>query len=193
VPRIASIILAAGLSSRCPANKLLQLFRGKPLVRHAVEAASASMAAPLIVVTGHQAPEVLAALDGLALQEAHNAAFASGLSSSLVCGLKMVPQDCDGALVLLGDMPLVTPTLIDQVIAAFEPESRREICCPVRGGRRGHPVLWSRRFFPELMTLTGDQGGKPVMASHRDVLYELEISGDAAFRDFDTDQDFASR
>lgn len=191
MPRIAALILAAGLSSRCPANKLLQPFRGKPLLRHAVEAALASTAAPVIVVTGHQAQEVMAALDGLELVQAHNDAFARGLSTSLACGLQQVPQDCDGALVQLGDMPLVTPSLIDSVIAVFDPANRREICCPVRSGRRGHPVLWSRRFFPELLALTGDQGGKPVMASHRDVLYELDISGDAAFRDFDTDLDFA--
>ena len=125
--RIAAIILAAGQASRFraaageagPATKLVAQLEGKPLVRHVAEAALASRAAPIIVVTGHAEEVVRAALEGLPLTFTHNDAYASGLASSLQQGLSCAPSDCDGALVLLGDMPLVSPEIIEQLIDAF--------------------------------------------------------------------------
>ena len=80
------------------------------------------------------------------------------------------------------------PALIDALAEAFDP-ARRAICVPVRGGRRGNPVLWGRAFFPELLALEGDAGGKQLMALHEDVLYELEAGDDGPFIDIDTPED----
>lgn len=184
-----AVVLAAGSSSRMPTHKLLLPFAGKPLIRHAVEAAAASRAAPVVVVTGHAAAAVEAALQGLGVWIVENKDFSKGLSESLKCGLGSLPPACEAAVILLGDMPLVTAGLIDALIAAFDPARGRAICVPVRGGRRGNPVLWGRQFFPELLALDGDAGAKRLMALHEDVLHPLEVADDAAFIDIDTRDD----
>jgi molybdenum cofactor cytidylyltransferase len=188
--KVAAVLLAAGLSTRLPANKLLQPFRGKPLVCHAAEAARTSRASPLIVVTGHNAREVAAVVNAAGVITVDNSEFSTGLSSSLKCGVRSVPAECEGALILLGDMPFVTPALIDALLDAFEPAKGREVIVPVHHGRRGNPVLWGRRFFPALLALTGDRGGKQLMALHPDLLYQLEVPDDGCLIDLDTAEDF---
>ena len=124
-PDITAVVLASGQSKRMgPRNKLLEDFSGKPLVRHAVEAALASTARNVVVVTGFEEDRVHEALAGLDVKFARNQHYADGLASSLVAGIDAVPETADGAVVLLGDMPLVSPGLIDQLIAAFAPPHR---------------------------------------------------------------------
>jgi CTP:molybdopterin cytidylyltransferase MocA/NifU-like protein involved in Fe-S cluster formation len=185
VPRIGAVVLAAGLSARMGANKLLTPLWGKPVVRHAVEAAAASRAAPVVVVTGNNAEDVKAALTGLPVSFIENKEYTKGLSTSLKCGLRALPDDCDGAVILLGDMPLVAPSLIDGLIAAFDPSQGRAIVVPVRGGRRGNPVLWAKCFFPEMLALEGDMGAKGLMALHRGLVFELEAADDGPLIDID--------
>ena len=182
-PRIAGIVLAAGTSSRMGRNKLIETVRGKPLITKAVDAALASRLDPLLVVTGHQADKIAAALDGTPVALVHNERFTEGLSSSLRTGLAAVPEDCDGAMILLGDMPDITPALIDRLIAAFASGS---ICVAATGKRRGHPVLWARRFFGELMTLTGDKGARELLQAHTNQVLEIEAGDGAPLADIDT-------
>jgi molybdenum cofactor cytidylyltransferase len=188
-PKVAAVVLAAGLSTRMPANKLLADLNGKPVVRHVAEAALGSRASSVIVVVGHAAPDVRAALHGLELTIVENREFAKGLSESLKCGVRNVPAGMDGVLILLGDMPFVLIDQINALIEVFDPEAGRAVCVPVRNGRRGNPVLWSRRFFPELLELEGDAGAKRLMACHEDVLYEVEMGDDGALIDIDTLED----
>src|SRR5690242_20426756 len=119
-PRAACIVLAAGRSTRMGAtNKLTSDLDGKPLVRHTVEAALASRAHCVLVVTGHEAEAVRDALAGLDVGFAHNPEFASGLASSLKAGIRALPEDVGGAAVLLGDMPQISAQHIDALLAAF--------------------------------------------------------------------------
>ncbi len=192
LPRIAAIVLAAGLSSRMGSNKLLATVGGKPLLRHAVEAAAASHADPVIVVTGNAAEKIQAALGGLPVSFAKNADFAKGLSTSLKCGLSALPRDSDGALILLGDMPGVTAALIDKLIAAFDPGEGRAICVATRHGKRGNPVLWARRFFPEMEALEGDVGAKHLMAQYGELVCEVEAADDGPLTDIDTEEALAA-
>ncbi len=113
-------------------NKLLATIGGKPLVRMAVEAALASHAAPVTVVTGHDAGAVESALTGLAVAFAHNPNYAAGLSTSLRAGLAALPAGVDGVVVMLADMPDVGPAVIDRLIEAFAPKP-----CGNRGARLG--------------------------------------------------------
>ncbi|HXJ02815.1 MAG TPA: NTP transferase domain-containing protein, partial [Micropepsaceae bacterium] len=190
-PRIAALVLAAGLSSRMGSNKLLQEWRGKPLLRWTVEAALASGASPVIVVTGNESAKVEAALKGLDVRFAHNWDFRDGLSTSLKCGLAAVPDSADGAIVLLGDMPEIATNLIDRMIAAFSPADNRSICVAVHQNRRGNPVLWSRAFFPEIASLTGDEGARRLLAEHDELVCEIEAGG-ASLRDIDTPEALAA-
>lgn len=185
--KIAAIVLAAGQSSRMGGrNKLLEAFKGKPLIRHAAEAACASGAAPVIVVTGRDANAIQQALAGLDIRFVNNADFADGLSSSLKAGIRALPEETAGAVICLGDMPQVSAKLIDRMIGAFAPESGAMIVAPVRNKQRGNPMLWARRFFPELLALEGDIGARRLANFYAEGLFELEVDDDAAFADIDT-------
>lgn len=185
--KIAAIILAAGQSSRMGGkNKLLEEFKGKPLVRHAVEAACASGAAPVIVVTGRDASTVGQVLEGLDVRLVNNPDFADGLSSSLKAGIRALPEESAGAVICLGDMPQISSNLINRMIDAFAPERGAMIVAPVRNKQRGNPVLWARRFFPELLKLEGDIGARKLANFYSEGLLELEVDDDAAFADIDT-------
>jgi molybdenum cofactor cytidylyltransferase len=183
-PRIAAIVLAAGRSTRMGrANKLTAEVGGKPMLRWAVEAALASRARPVLVVTGHQEGEVGAALAGLDVSLVANPDFALGLSTSVKAGVAAVPADCDGALVLLGDMPRIEASHLDRLIGNF---AAGAIVVPVHDGRRGNPVLWPRDRFPELMQLEGDAGAKRLIAAHGDAVREVEMDTTAILADVDT-------
>jgi len=184
--RIAAIVLAAGRSTRMGGpNKLLAQINGKPLVRIAAEEALASRADPVIVVTGHDRERVEKALAGLSVRLVHNPDFADGLSTSLKAGLAAVPPQADGAVICLGDMPQVRAAMIDRLIAAFDPARGALIVIPTIEGKRGNPVVWSRRFFPELVALEGDVGARRVIGTYGEAVAEVPADG-AAFVDIDT-------
>jgi len=186
---VAAIILAAGRSTRMGGpNKLLAELSGKKLVRIATEQALASKASEVVVVTGHQAELVEKALVGLKVKFVRNSDFAGGLASSVKAGVSAVSADADGAVVCLGDMPLIDAGLIDRLIDAFAPDRGHLIAVPVAEGRRGNPVLWSRRFFKELMTLDGDIGARHLIARHAEAVAEVPVEGEGAFLDIDTPQ-----
>ncbi len=187
--QIAAILLAAGRSTRMGgSNKLLAELQGKKLVRIAAEQALASKAKQVIVVTGHQAELVEQALSGLKVKFVRNPDFAGGLASSVKAGIAAVVTDADGAVICLGDMPLIDAHLIDRLIEAFTPDRGNLIVVPVADGRRGNPVLWSRRFFAELMGLEGDIGARHLIAKHGEAVAEVPVEGEGAFLDIDTPQ-----
>jgi molybdenum cofactor cytidylyltransferase len=163
-PRIAGVVLAAGRSTRFGgANKLLAEIDGEPLVRRAVRAARDGGLAEVVVVTGHQAEAVTAALDGLAVRFVHNPDFAEGQSTSVRAGIAAVPADCEAAMVLLGDMPAVDAATVRAVADAYGPARGSLVVVPVHAGRRGNPVLWARRYFADLAALTGDRGAREII------------------------------
>jgi molybdenum cofactor cytidylyltransferase len=188
--RIASIVLAAGSSSRMGLrNKLLEPIGGEPMVRRVAAIALGSGAEPVVAVTGYEASEVSATLQGLGVTLILNPDYADGLSTSLRAGLSALPPGIDGALILLGDMPEVEGSVVSDLMASFTGTSA--ICVPVRHGRKGNPVLWGGRYFPEMMELTGDLGAKPLMTRHEAQLIEVEVATDSIFRDVDAPEDFA--
>jgi molybdenum cofactor cytidylyltransferase len=185
--RVAAILLAAGRSTRMGGpNKLLAEIGGKPLVRIAAVEALASRAREVIVVTGHQREAVAAALQGLPVKLVHNPDFAEGLSTSLRAGLAAVPAEADGIVVCLGDMPQVTAGLIDRLIAAFDPAHHALVVVPTLKGKRGNPVVWSRRFFADLAQLEGDVGARHLIAANAEVVAEVPVEDAAALTDVDT-------
>ena len=192
---IGAIILAAGRSTRFAGGsgttKLAAILRGKLLVRHVAEAALQSSARPVIVVTGHRSAEVEAALRGLELSFAANLAYSAGLAASLQRGISALPPTCAGAVILLGDMPLVTGALIDRLIGAFReklaawPEAPLA-AAPVRAGARGNPALIGRGLFAEIAKLNGDRGASALIDLAGGRLVECLVDDDAALIDVDT-------
>jgi molybdenum cofactor cytidylyltransferase len=190
---ITAVILAAGRSTRMGGpNKLLAELAGKPLVRRVTEQALASSASSVVVVTGHQAAEVEKALAGLKVRFVRNPDFVAGLASSVRTGIAAVPADADGAVVCLGDMPLIDAGLIDRLIEAFAPDRGHFIAVPVSDNRRGNPVLWSRRFFNDLMTIDGDIGARHLIGKHNEAVAEVPVEGHGAFLDIDTPEALAA-
>ena len=186
--RVAALVLAAGRSRRmAPLNKLLVAdSQGTPMVARVVDNVLASHARPVIVVTGHERDRVEEALAGRPIHLAHAEDFAAGLSASLKAGLAALPPDAEGVLVCLGDMPLVSGAMLDRLIAAFDPEEGRAIVMPTFRGKQGNPMLWSREFLPEIMTISGDVGARHLVGKHADRMVEVEMADDAVLRDFDT-------
>ena len=191
--RVAAVVLAAGRSSRmAPRNKLLLPGAdGKPMVARVVDVALASRARPVIVVVGNQAEAVSRALAGRDVRFVEAADYAAGLSASLRAGIAAVPADAAGAIVGLGDMPLVSAAVLDRLIETHDADEGRGIVVPTWRGRPGNPVLWDRRFFPELTGLTGDVGGRGLLERHADQVAEVEAESDAVLRDFDTVESLA--
>jgi molybdenum cofactor cytidylyltransferase len=191
---VAGVLLAAGEATRFreaagaqgPVTKLVALHEGKPLVRHVAEAGLAAGLSPLIVVTGHAQDAVSAALHELAFTHVHNAAYASGMASSLKAGLTAVPPDADAAIVLLGDMPLVSAALIAQLTGAFAQNPRALAVVPVHEGVRGNPALLSRALFPQIMELTGDAGARQVLRGRDADVIEIAVGEPASRIDIDT-------
>ncbi|HMF22745.1 MAG TPA: molybdopterin-binding/glycosyltransferase family 2 protein [Pseudolabrys sp.] len=191
--RVAAVVLAAGRSTRMGAvNKMLAEIGGKPLVRIAAEQAVASHAKPVIVVTGHEQEKVEAALKGLPVRLVHNSDYAEGLGTSLKAGIAVVPQEADAAIVCLGDMPQVDAALIDRLIGALDPERGALVVVPTIDGRRGNPVVWSRRFFHDLMSIQGDIGARHLIGSYAEAVVEIPVAGEAALTDVDTPESLSA-
>ncbi len=186
-PRVAALVLAAGRSRRMGGpNKLLLEIGGKPMVRHVVEALLASKARPAVVVTGHESDRVAAALAHLPVTLVHNPNYAEGLSSSLRVGLDALPEDVDGVLVCLADMPRITAPLVDRLIEAFDPARGRAIILPTCGGKRGNPVLFGRAFFEAMREIRGDVGARHLLGSFAEQVVEVEVGDPAVLLDLDT-------
>ncbi len=185
-PRIAALLLAAGESRRMGTNKLLAEIDGRPMVARTAQRLLSSHARPIVAVLGNEADAVDAALGRLPVERVRNPNFAGGLSTSLKGGLAALPPDIDGVVVCLGDMPLVTGRDLDRLIAAFNPLEGRSIIVPTRRGKRGNPVLWARRFFPDMAELAGDVGAKHLIGEHADLVCEVEMDSDGVLVDVDT-------
>lgn len=171
----AGIILAAGRSSRMGTHKLLLPLGGKPLVAYAVGAALRSTAHPILVVIGHEAEQVRAALPDGPYEVIENRHYSEGMSSSLRAGIAAVPGYVAGAIVLLADQPLLQSRHMDLLVteARSAPDS---IVAASYDMRRGNPVYFPRRLFAELLTIEGDEGGRSVIACHRDELRLVPIT-----------------
>jgi len=185
-PRIAALLLAAGQSRRMGSNKLLAEIDGVPMVARTAQRLLSSRARPIVAVLGNQAEAVDAALGRLPVERASNPSFAEGLSTSLKTGLAALPDEIDGVIVCLGDMPLVAGRDLDRLIAAFNPLEGRAIIVPTRRGKRGNPVLWAKRFIPEMAELAGDVGAKHLIGEHAELVAEVEMDNDSVLVDIDT-------
>ena len=196
---IGAIVLAAGQSSRFHAGggpdltKLVAKLDGKPIVRRVVEAALATKARPVVVVTGYARDSVEDAVADLDVGFAFNPNFASGLASSLSVGLLAAPRDVAGVLVLLGDMPLIEARLADALIEAFLAREGGLAAIPLTESRRGNPVLLGRGLFEAAMRLKGDEGARKLIAAlNEGELVEVEASDMGVTFDVDTPEDLAA-
>jgi molybdenum cofactor cytidylyltransferase len=185
-PNVAAIILAAGRSSRMGRNKLLLDLDGKPILCHAVDHALGAGLSEIVVVSGHQASKVREALGDRAVKMIEAREHKLGMSASIKAGIRALGPKTEAALVMLGDMPQVSPPLIKRLIAAYNPLEGRSIVVPTVDGKRGNPVLFDRRYFDEMLALEGDVGARHLIGAHDDQVAELAVDDAAVFTDVDT-------
>jgi len=192
-PRVAALVLAAGLSSRmAPRNKLLAVLPGgQTMIAGTVDRVLASKASPVIVVVGHQEQLIRAALTGKNVSFVQAPDHAEGMAASLRAGIAAISDGVGAVLICLGDMPLVETSSLNQIMSAYDPAEGREIILPVHDGQRGNPVLWGQRFFNDLRTLSGDSGARQIMHKYMEYVSEVSVDSDAVLRDFDTPEALA--
>src|SRR5690606_1479290 len=189
--RVAALLLAAGSSRRFGrGNKLLADVDGRPLIFWSAAAFVSSRASELVVVTGPEPEAIEAALTGLPARFVHNPDHLSGMGGSVAVGIRAFGDDCTGVLICPGDMPGVSTDLINALIAAFEATGSSRIIRPMLPGERpGNPVLWPRRYFPQLARLQGPAGGRTLLAKLEGEIKYLPWHDQGAALDIDTPED----
>lgn len=190
VPFVAGVVLAAGGSRRLPGTTPKQLldFGGEPLVRRVTRAALAAPLAQVIVVLGHEATRVAAAVAGLDVETVVNRDWGSGQSTSVRAGLSRVAEAARAAIFLPCDQPFLDAAVIAGAVAAWR-ASGAPIVVPAWGERPGAPVLFERSLFPRLLRLEGDAGGRLLAARHPELVHRWQLPDERPLLDVDTPAD----
>ena len=187
MPRIAAVVLSAGESSRMGRPKALLPIEGETFIGRIVGSLKRTQVGKILVVLGHNADPLAAAIRALPVEILINPNYQLGQLSSLQVAVRtLLPDpDCDGMLVHLVDHPYIDASLVDRMIRQFY-ESKKDIVVPRCRGKRGHPVLFSRRLFSELLDAPMDQGAKAVVNAHGDATLEIETDDEGIAVDIDT-------
>lgn len=192
--KVAAIVLAAGGSTRfepSPTPKQLLTWQGRPLVAHTADIAWAAGLDPVIVVLGAEADRVAPALEGRPVQVLRNYRWEAGMSSSISVGLAALPAHTEAALFIPIDQPLITPHVLQELIARWEDDPSADIVVPrTEKGQRGTPVLFGRDFFPELAQLSGDVGGRALFETYANRMAYVDVSPPEILTDADTPETF---
>lgn len=200
---VDAILLAAGQSRRMGIrNKLLEPVGGDAMIRKVASQILGSGIRRLLVVTGHEAPQIEDALRGLPVRFVHNSDYRTGMASSVRTGIRTLSDPgavpgasqpgADAALICLGDMPDISASAIDRMLAAYDPDRGRRIIVASHKGRRGNPVLWDRRYFDDLLTLEGDTGARDILRDQADSVIAVDMDDAGVLRDLDTPEALAS-
>jgi molybdenum cofactor cytidylyltransferase len=184
---VSALILAAGQSRRSGAShKLRATFDGVPLLRRTCETVLEAGFSKAFIVLGFDEQSFAKQLASLPVQTVNNPRFAEGLSTSLQAGIQALDDDCDGALVMLADMPGIKAADIAKLTDAFKRAGGTAVVRATDHGKRGNPVILPRSVFAEVMKLRGDVGAKPIIEGFEGRVIDVEI-GAAASLDVDTE------
>jgi molybdenum cofactor cytidylyltransferase len=184
--RVAGVVLAAGSSSRLGTNKLLIDVGGEAIVRRAARRALEAGLAPVIVVLGFEADRVAEALQELDVVLVVNPDHARGMHSSMQAGIARIPPDCEAAVVILADMPLVTSAMSAGLVARFR-SGPEPLVLSLYGNVQAPPTLYARALFSALGA-AGKEGGRLVVREHREEAAAMEWPS-ALLADLDRPED----
>jgi molybdenum cofactor cytidylyltransferase len=190
---ISAIVLAAGESRRMGETKQLLPWHGKTVLGHLLDTLLSSSVDEVILVLGHEAERILEKVATRKIKVVFNPDYQKGMSTSLRRGLMAMDQAAEAFLVVLADQPAITPAIINQLIHSFRRfQPGKSIVAPTFRGRRGHPVLFGRKYREEFWGLTGEVGGREILARHQEDTLVLEMDTDAVLIDLDTPEDYQS-
>ena len=184
---IAAIVLSAGESSRMGRPKALLPIDGQTFIEKIVGALKQTSVGKIFVVLGHNADDMKRRMQHLPVQMLVNPDYKLGQLSSLHVAVRHLEKDanCDAMLVHLVDHPYIDAKLVEAMVARFA-ETGKLIIVPRHGGKRGHPVIFSRKLFGELLSAPMDQGAKAVVNAHRDDTLEIDTKDEGITVDIDT-------
>jgi molybdenum cofactor cytidylyltransferase len=183
---IAGLLLAAGGARRFGSQKLVAPFEGAPLVRHAATSLGRSTDT-LVIVIGHEAGAVRAALSEIDAAIVENPEWSQGLSSSVRHGIASLPAEVEAVVVALGDQPLIDPLVVRSLVDCWRATGKSMVTARYRGVR-GHPVLFDRAVFPQLSALRGDVGARTMFEQSPEQVAYVDVD-DAVPSDIDTMDD----
>ncbi|MBL6781584.1 MAG: nucleotidyltransferase family protein [Alphaproteobacteria bacterium] len=196
---ICGILLAAGQSKRMgKANKLLMPAdnSNQPMIRRIANTMLASGLDEVMVILGHDANLIAAALSDMPLDLHEYSDYAEGMSGSIRHGLSHINARTTDVMIMLGDMPNITVPLVNDLIRHHKRLTQPDeaitlpiIAEPVIADRTAHPVIWGQRFFPMLEQITGDKGGRDIIKTHPEAINPLAINDSRCFLDVDTPDD----
>ena len=186
---IAGVLLAAGGSRRFGSQKLVSMLGGVPLVRHAATTLVRSTDA-LVIVLGHEAEAVRAALSDVDAVVVENPDWSQGLSSSVKCGVAALPAGVEAIVVALGDQPRIDPLVVRSLIECWRAGGKPIVSARYRG-ERGHPVLFDRAVFPQLEMLRGDVGARTMFEQSPDLVAYVDVDSEVPV-DVDTATDLGA-
>jgi len=203
--RLAGILLAAGMGTRMGKGmgqkiqgpKQLLSLEGCPVLGYVIRNGLAAGLDPLILVLGHEAPNIREAVDVSRVHVVVNPGYKTGMASSIRAGLGAVATccdgpgcdgpGCDGAMFLLGDQPLVDTGVLLQLIRAF---TGKGIVIPTFQGKQGNPVIFAAGFFPQLQQLKGDVGGRVLFDAYPEAICRVPVETNGVCFDLDTPEDY---
>ena len=184
---IVAVVLSAGESSRMGRPKALLPVENQTFIERIVSALRGGSIQRVIVVLGHNAEQLRPSIEPLGVEIVVNPDYKQGQLSSLQTAVRFLENDpsCDGMMVHLVDHPYLSPQLVETLVRRFN-ESKKRIALPVHSGKRGHPVIFSRALFAELLNAPMDQGAKAVVNAHRAETLEVETDEKGITLDIDT-------
>lgn len=194
---LTAIILAAGLSRRMgAANKLLLPFGQSTLVGATVSNLLAAALGEAIVVLGHEAADVRAALSGFPVQFVESQRFIEGMTASIQAGVAAAHPDSEGYLICPGDMPFISTAEFRRIGECFEASFRENplaIVQPVFDGQCGNPVVFSRAYRQQILGNTYPDGCRPVLQQNIENVQFVGMPTASVLRDLDTPEDWAAQ
>ncbi len=184
-----AIILAAGASTRMKKQKMLLPFRGKTIIETVIVNIIPVFQKNILVVLGSHRYEISQQIHKLPVQICINDDYASGMLSSVICGIKAIPEDADAFMIFLGDQPQI-PGVVSQELMRAWYESEKGIVIPVYQGKRGHPTLIETRYRKEIEKLDPGKGLRQLMIDNTNDIFEMECDRPEILRDIDTPGDY---
>jgi molybdenum cofactor cytidylyltransferase len=190
--KISAILLGAGESKRMGVDKLSLTWGRKTVLRHCFETLLRSEVREVVVILGIRNKGIKNLFQGREVKVFINPHYKRGMSTSIKKGIQEIHPSSDGILIALGDQPFLKTRTINVLIHAFR-QKKRGIIVPSFKGRRGHPVIFHRRYKKELLNLKGDVGGRSIIERHPEDVQVIPVKSIGVVKDIDTWQDYKER
>ena len=184
--RINLILLAAGNSKRFNGNKLLAIYKEKPIYMHIVNNVLKLEVNKIICVTQYE--EIKEALLNTNINVVMNTNSSLGISSSIKLGINF-DKEADGYMFMVCDQPFITEKTLKILLDKFI-NGEKGIVCVGCGNNKGNPVIFSKKYINELLSLQGDNGGKRILKGHLNDLNVVNIDNEIELFDIDTQEEF---